>query len=169
MRRKWKICVFQSECNIYGWIGGFLKLNSFVTESLIRVRYQETDQMQVVYHANYLVWFEIGRTDYIRHFGLTYQKLEEQGLFLPVVDLKCRYLQPAQYDDEVLIFTKVFEVTGSKLVFRYQAKGKHDQQLLAKGETTHLWTNQQMKRVHLHRENPELYKRLQSVAEKIRR
>lgn len=137
-----------------------------VTESEIRVRYQETDQMQVVYHANYLVWFEIGRTDFIRQFGLTYQTLEKQGLLLPVVDLKCRYLQPAQYDDEVIIFTKMFEISGSKLVFHYEARRKHDQQLLAKGETTHLWTNPQMKRVHLRREYPELYERLLSVVEK---
>lgn len=135
-------------------------MNPYISESLIRVRYQETDQMGVVYHANYLIWFEIGRTDYIRHLGMTYRALEERGLLLPVVDVQCRFLQPARYDDEVVIQTQISIHNGSKLVFSYEAKRKEDQTLLAKGTSTHLWTDRAMKRVNIRQRYPDIYEKL---------
>lgn len=140
-------------------------MEPYISETTLRVRYQETDQMRVVYHTNYLVWFEVGRTDFIRHFGYTYSQLEEMGLYLPVVDLTCRYISPARYEDDVTIFTKILELRGSKLVFAYEAKRKNEDQLLAKGSTTHIWTNQQMKRVHLQREYPEIHQRLHKMVQ----
>ena len=139
-------------------------MNPYVSETSLRVRYQETDQMRIVYHTNYLVWFEVGRTDYIRHFGYTYSQLEEMGLWLPVIDLSCRYLSPARYEDDVTIFTKILEHRGTKLVFAYEAKHQTDGRLLAKGSTTHFWTNSKMKRVNLLREYPEIYHRLNEVS-----
>lgn len=135
-------------------------MDSYRSESTIRVRYQETDQMGIVYHANYLVWLEIGRTDYIRQFGLTYRDLEELGLLLPVVDVQCRFLQPARYDDEIIIVTSLVMHNGSKLVFNYVAKRKKDNQLLARGSTTHLWTTKEMKRINIRRTHPEIYEKL---------
>ncbi len=135
-------------------------MRPYISESTIRVRYQETDQMGVVYHANYLIWFEVGRTDYIRHFGLTYRKLEELGLLLPVVDVQCRFLQPARYDDEILIHTWMEAHNGSKLVFAYEARRKEDQELLTRGSTTHLWTMKTMKRINIRRTHPEIFDRL---------
>lgn len=140
-------------------------MNSYISKSLLKVRYQETDQMGVVYHANYLVWFEIGRTDYIRQFGYSYGELEEIGLLLPVVEVYSRYLQPARFEDEILIYTQMDKHTGSKLVFTYQVKRKSDQQLLVKGSTTHLWTTRTMKRVNIRTKYPEIYHRLQSMSE----
>lgn len=137
-------------------------MDSYRSESTIRVRYQETDQMGIVYHANYLVWFEIGRTDYIRNLGLTYRGLEEIGLLLPVVDVQCRFLQPARYDDEIVIITSIETHNGSKLAFFYEAKRKKDNQLLAKGSTTHLWTTKEMKRINIRRTHPEIYEKLES-------
>ena len=75
----------------------------------LRVRYQETDQMGVVYYANYLTWFEIGRTEFVRHFGTTYREIEAKGLLLPVVDAECSYLSPARYDDRVAVCTTIAE------------------------------------------------------------
>lgn len=135
-------------------------MEQFTSESIVRVRYQETDQMGVVYYANYLVWFEIGRTDYIRHFGISYRKLEELGLLLPVVDVQCRFLQPACYDDEISISTCLDAHNGSKLIFAYEIKRKPDQRLLARGSTTHLWTDRSLKRMNIKRKYPELYEKL---------
>jgi acyl-CoA thioester hydrolase len=137
-------------------------IEPYIAESTLRVRYQETDQMRVVYHTNYLVWFEVGRTDYIRHFGYTYHQLEEMGLFLPVVDLQCRYLAPAHYDEEISVYTQIAELRASKISFSYEIKHSADQQPLAKGVTTHIWTNQEMKRVNLQRVHPDVYTKLQA-------
>lgn len=87
--------------------------------SRFRVRYAETDQMGVVYHANYLVWCEVGRTDYIRRFGLSYADMERQGLRLAVSDATLRFLGSARYDDEVTVTTTLAAVKSRALVFRY--------------------------------------------------
>lgn len=88
--------------------------------SHIRVRYAETDQMGVVYHANYLVWCEVGRTDFIRRFGLTYAEMERQGLRLAVSDASLRFLGSARYDDEIRVATSLAAVRSRALVFRYE-------------------------------------------------
>jgi acyl-CoA thioester hydrolase len=137
-----------------------------VSESVIRVRYQETDQMGVVYHANYLVWFEVGRTEWIRKLGYTYKDLEEKGLLLPVVDLHVRYAAPARYDEEVTVRTRLAEVAGGKLTFRYEILRKENGQLLVTGTTIHLWVNREYKRVNLKQAFPALYERLVSLVQK---
>ncbi|MBH8597582.1 MULTISPECIES: thioesterase family protein [unclassified Thermoactinomyces] len=129
-------------------------------ETVLRVRYQETDQMGVVYHTNYLVWFEIGRTELIRQFGSSYRKLEENGLLLPVVDIHCKYMHSAKYDDLVLIRTEMKELSGPKVVFSYEISNKETGVKLAKGTTTHLWVNKEMKRVNIKRAFPEIYELL---------
>lgn len=83
----------------------------------MRVRYQETDRMGVVYHANYLNWFEIGRTETIRAAGMTYRELEERGLLLPVTEADLRFRLPARYDDTVAIYTRVESFSGIRLAF----------------------------------------------------
>lgn len=127
---------------------------------MIRVRYQETDQMSVVYHGNYLTWLEMGRTDFIRERGFTYQRLEGQGVLLPVVEVQCRYIQPAKYDEEILIHTFLSELAGSKIVFDYEVRRKTDNSLLAKGMSKHLFTDQHMKRINIKIRLPEVYERL---------
>ena len=73
-------------------------------ETILRVRYSETDKMGIVYYANYLVWFEIGRVDLMRQLGFTYRDMErDHGCFIPVVDARCRYKAPAHYDDEIIV------------------------------------------------------------------
>jgi acyl-CoA thioester hydrolase len=111
-----------------------------ICESAIRVRYEETDQMKVVYHSNYLVWFEIGRTDFIRQIiGLSYASLEEKGVLFPVIEARCKYKVPARYDDELIVQTTVKEVKGVQLTFAYQIIRLEDGELLAKGETVHMY------------------------------
>lgn len=103
----------------------------------VRVRYAETDKMGVVYYANYLVWFEIGRTDWLRDTGATYRVLEEEGLGLPVIEAHCEYRAGARYDDEIEIRTVARLVTPIRLAFDYRVLRQADGQLLATGYTVH--------------------------------
>lgn len=100
-----------------------------------RVTYSETDQMGFVYYANFLVWFEIGRTELIRAAGLTYRELEEMGFMLPVIEASCRYHRPAMYDDFVTIRTRVTELKGVRMSFGYEIV--KDGVVLAEGITRH--------------------------------
>ena len=100
-----------------------------------RVTYAETDKMGFVYYANYLVWFEIGRTELIRASGLAYKELEEMGINLPVIEASCRYKKPVKYDDLITIRTAVSEFEGIRLGFSYEIT--RDGQVLAIGRTLH--------------------------------
>jgi acyl-CoA thioester hydrolase len=102
-----------------------------------RVRYAETDQMAVAYYANYLTWFEIGRTEYLRTAGFAYSSLEKQDLFLPVLETFCRYHGPARYDDRLRIETCVEEMSRVKIKFRYSIYHAESEKLLATGYTVH--------------------------------
>lgn len=134
-----------------------LNVTSHVSQAPIRVRYQETDQMGVVYHSNYLVWFEVGRTTFTRDLGYSYQELEKLGIMLPLIEVKANYRAPARYDDEVIVYTTCTEATGSKLIFEYEVKRKEDGLLLTTGYSIHLWVNKEMKRVNLKEMFPDLY------------
>lgn len=103
--------------------------------STVRVRYAETDQMGVAYHANYFVWFEVARTDWLRTFGVTYRDLEAEGLFLPVIDARCEYRHPARYDDDLRITATARQVSAVRLAFDYEITGPTAQ--LAVGHTVH--------------------------------
>jgi acyl-CoA thioester hydrolase len=117
-----------------------------VCEVTIRVRYAETDQMGVVYHANYFVWFEVGRVEFLRQLGFSYREMEQNdGCCIAVVDARCRYKAPARYDDEVLIRTHLRNVRESLVHFRYELVRISDGVLLAEGETTHIVVDLQMK------------------------
>ncbi len=120
----------------------------------IRVRYAETDQMGVVYYANFLVWFEIGRVELLRQLGFDYKTMEvEDDCFIPVVEVNCRYKAPARYDDQLVIETRMAALRGSVLKFRYRILRGNDAQVLAEGETTHVVTD----RTLLKRALPEKY------------
>ncbi len=143
----------------------------------IRVRYQETDQMGVVFYGNYVTWFEIGRTEWIRNVGFQYNDIEQEGLLLPVVDLNVKYHLPAKYDDTVLICTRVKEFTPLRIEFESQGR-KVDQtnfhaaeydssdnlpgQLLVSGGTKHVWVNKQFQPIRLSKAKPTLYEALVS-------
>jgi acyl-CoA thioester hydrolase len=122
---------------------------SHVYETSLRVRYAETDQMAVVYHSNYLVWFEVGRTGLLRQLGFTYRELEAGGIRLPVAEATCRFKHPAHYDDELVIRTRVTQLRGSLLRFGYEVVRRADAKLLATGETVHLIVNRDMQRTRL--------------------
>jgi acyl-CoA thioester hydrolase len=118
--------------------------------SRIRVRYAETDQMGVVYHSNYFIWFEVGRVDLLRQLGFTYREMEqEEGCYIAVVDARCRFKAPARYDDEIVIRTYLKNVRESLIHFAYQAVRESDGTLLAEGETMHIVTDSDMRKREL--------------------
>jgi acyl-CoA thioester hydrolase len=105
--------------------------------SRIRVRYAETDQMGVVYYANYLVWFEVGRTDLLRESGWNYREMETDGFSLPVIETRCVYHAPAKYDDEIEVRTTGAMLSPVRVQFTYQVVRASDAATLATGITIH--------------------------------
>jgi acyl-CoA thioester hydrolase len=115
----------------------------------IRVRYAETDQMGVVYYANYFVWFEVGRVELMRSLGFEYRDLEEQdGCFLPVVEANCRYKAPARYDDVLRLETRILNLRSSVIRFGYRLlrEATDAPVLLAEGETVHVVVDRVMQK-----------------------
>jgi acyl-CoA thioester hydrolase len=111
-------------------------------ETIVRVRYSETDKMGIVYHANYLVWFEIGRTEYCRARGFSYRDMEEmENAFLVVAESYCRYKAPSYYDDELIIRTHITELRRRSLRFGYEVLRASDGVVVAEGETGHVVTD----------------------------
>lgn len=110
-------------------------------ETQVRVRYAETDAMGVVHHATYLVWFELGRTEYTRAVGLPYREVEAGGTRLVVVEATCRFHRPARYDDLVVVRTGVRDVSKATLTFEYEVTRAGDEVLLAEGCTVHAATD----------------------------
>jgi acyl-CoA thioester hydrolase len=105
--------------------------------STVRVRYAETDQMGVVYYANYFVWFEVGRTDLLRGTGVTYREMEMDGVSLPVIEAHCEYKQPARYDDDLEIRTAGTLMSPVRIAFTYEVVRPRDSQTMATGRTVH--------------------------------
>jgi acyl-CoA thioester hydrolase len=108
-------------------------------DATVRVRYAETDQMGVVYHANYLVWFEVGRVELMRALGIEYKRMEiEDDCRIVVADVHCRYHQSAQYDEVLRIRTRIAESRNRLIKFSYEVIRDADGKVLANGETTHV-------------------------------
>lgn len=114
-------------------------------ETRLRVRYAETDQMGVVYYANYLVWMEVGRVDLCKARGFNYRDMErEDGIFLAVAEATCRYRHPARFDDEIVIKTSIGDAGSRMVTFVYEMRAGKNGQLLANGSTRHIFLNRDM-------------------------
>lgn len=117
-------------------------MNDATSESRLRVRYCETDAMGIAHHAEYLAWYEVGRTDWIRRGSTpseerSYLRLEQAGWFLPVVEVGSRHHAPARYDDELRVVTRLSEATRARMGFEYDVSRAADGLLLAQGRTLH--------------------------------
>jgi acyl-CoA thioester hydrolase len=124
-------------------------------ETLVRVRYAETDQMGVVYYANYLVWMEVARVELCKSLGFRYRDMElEDGVLLAVIEAHCRYLHPARFDEEVIVETRIAEANSRLVEFAYEMRLADSGRKLATGSTRHIFCNREMKRVRL----PEKYR-----------
>ncbi len=125
------------------------------SKSRVRVRYAETDQMGVVYYANYLVWMEVARVDHCRMLGFEYRSMEEDsGAFLAVTEAHCRYRASAKFNDEVDIEAWVSETRSRSIRFAYEMRRASDDEVLATGETLHAVTNREGRMIRL----PEQYR-----------
>jgi acyl-CoA thioester hydrolase len=111
----------------------------------LRVRYKETDQMGIAHHANYIVWFEIGRTDLCRATGFPYTEIEKRGVILVVTDVQCQYRIPYRYDDEVVIRTSVSEIASRRIRFAYELSDAAGA-VRANGTTSHVWLDEKTRR-----------------------
>ena len=108
------------------------------SETRFRARYSETDKMGVIYYANYLVWMEMGRTDYCKSVGFDYRDMELDGANMAVAEATCRYITPARYDDEILVTTRVERLNRRLITFAYVITNASTQALLAEGSTVHI-------------------------------
>jgi|SRR5579872_763175 len=119
-------------------------------ETRFRVRYAETDQMGVVYYANYFIWMELGRAEYFRAVGGRYKDMEDSdGILLAVVDAQCRYLFPARYDEEIAVRTTIVKANRRMVNFEYEIRDPVVDRALARGSTKHIFLNREMKPVKL--------------------
>jgi len=116
-----------------------LESGSRAIETRLRARYAETDQMGVVYYANYFVWMEIGRVEYCRSSGIRYRDLERDGFLLAVAEANCRYLAPARYDDEIVVTTTLGDPSPRMPRFDYEIRDASTGRKLATGYTKHIW------------------------------
>jgi acyl-CoA thioester hydrolase len=115
-------------------------------ESRVRVRYKETDQMGIAHHSNYLVWFEIGRTDLCRATGFPYNEIESRGFILVVTEIACRFRIPYRYDEEVVIRTSVADAASRAMRFAYELYDAGGQDLRANGTSSHLWLDRESRK-----------------------
>lgn len=128
--------------------------------SEVRVLYADTDAMGIVYHTNYIKWFEIGRNEYLRQMGFPYSQLEKQNLWMPVANVECTYKAPATYDDVLEIKAWAGDLKAATITINYEIYRKSTGELLVTGNTKHAITNDQLKPVRFKTYHPELYKRI---------
>lgn len=134
------------------------------SETFIRVRYEETDQMGVVYYAKYFVWFEVGRSEFFRGIGMPYVDFEKNDILLPVIQAYAEYKAPARYDDLVRVVTRVSSLNDVRLAFHYEIFRNEDNRLLVLGGTEHAFVNSDGRPVVLKKHNPFLWRRLLEAA-----
>lgn len=131
-------------------------------ETRVRVRYEETDQMGAVHHSKYIVYFELGRTEFMRHLGFPYSELEKDGFFLPITECYAKYHAPCKFEDEIIIVTSLGEIKNVRIKFNYKIFLKADidgQKLLAEGYTVLGCLNKEGKIIKL----PEKIRRLRNA------
>jgi acyl-CoA thioester hydrolase len=130
------------------------------SETKLTVRYAETDQMGIVHHSHYPVWFEAGRTDFLKGMGMSYGDMEKSGVLLPLSQIFVKFLSPAKYADEILVRTGLQSVSRARAVFSYQVFRAGDGVLLATGETMHAFTDRQLKPINAQKALPIVYSAL---------
>jgi acyl-CoA thioester hydrolase len=134
-------------------------------ETRFRVRYAETDQMGVVYYANYLVWMEVGRVEFCKSAGFNYRDMEhEDGILMAVAECHCRYLAPARFDDEVVVQTWIEQANPRIVTFAYEMRLADDAKKLATGQTRHILVDRQFRRTRL----PKKYFAMFGIAPRLR-
>lgn len=136
------------------------------SESTIVVRYAETDQMGIAHHANYPVWFEVARTDFIKKLGLTYSEMEKMGVMTPLAELGCRYLRPTHYEDALRVIVRVRRLTPSRIEFGYEVFREGEDSPCCTGFTLHAWVDSSTFRpLNMKRAYPQIYSAIGEMME----
>jgi len=135
------------------------------TTTDIIVRYAETDQMGIVHHSVYAVWFEAARTEFGKEIGVPYGECERRGIMLPLIGLECNFKSPAYYGDIVTIVTAVERMTPIRLKVKYEVLNKATGGLLATGSTTHVWTNKDRHPINIKKKHPETFRKYEKTME----
>jgi acyl-CoA thioester hydrolase len=135
----------------------------YISETKLKVRYVETDQMGIVHHSNYYAWFEVGRGDFIEKIGITYNDMEKKGIMLPLKESYCKYIQGAKYEDNITIQTFIEELSPVKVIFNYNVIRELDGKLLAKGKTIHAFVSKEFKIVNLKKEYVNIWEMLRNI------
>ena len=134
------------------------------SESKIIVRYAETDQMGVVHHAVYPVWYEVARTDYIKLIGISYSEMEKLGIMTPLVSLNCRYRGSAFYEDEITVRVHISELSAAKIRFVYELFKSGENRPFHTGDTLHGWVDTKTFRpINMKKAFPEIYKKMEAL------
>jgi acyl-CoA thioester hydrolase len=120
-------------------------------------RYAETDQMGIIHHSNYAVWFEAGRTDLLKKLGVSNTEIEAKGVLLPLYAMNCQFKVPAKYEDEIMVITSLKQVSRVRLCFSYEVVNTLNQKLLATGETMHAWTDKALKPINADKVISDVY------------
>lgn len=136
-------------------------MNSLETKFI--ARYAETDQMGIVHHSNYAVWFEAGRTDFLKKAGISNSSIEAKGALLPLYEMNCQFKSPAKYEDKILVVTKLSSLSRVRLQFSYEVVNADNSKLLATGETMHAWTTRELKPVNAKKIIPDIYSNLSGI------
>ena len=130
----------------------------YYVDTPLTVRYAETDRMGIVHHSNYPVWFEVGRTEFIKQNGISYSEIENQGILLPLLELKCKFISSSTYEDRIIVRTSIKSYTKTRLTFYYEVfKESNMKNPITTGETVHVWTNANLKPINLQKHNEYLY------------
>jgi acyl-CoA thioester hydrolase len=135
----------------------------YINKAKITVRYVETDKMGIVHHSNYYAWFEVGRTEFIKHCGMGYGDMEVAKVMMPLIETHCKYIEGAKYEDEITIETWIEEMNGAKVIFNYSAIRDRDKKVLAKGSTVHAFVNEEFRIINLKKKRPEIWEKLQML------
>ena len=137
-----------------------------IAKTKILPRYAETDQMGIIHHSVYAIWYEQARTDFFNKIGMKYDEIEKMGIMTPLVELNCQYKRPAYYNQEVEIRTKIIELTPAKFTLEYNIFDSGEN-LINIGETTLAWSDAKtFKIINLKKTYPEMYEKLEQLIEK---
>lgn len=135
------------------------------SKTRLTVRYAETDQMAIVHHSNYPIWYEAGRTDFTEAMGMPYTKIEEEGVLFPLLELHCNYIQAAKYGDVVIVETSVTKLSMVKVEFSYKVYRESDGKLLNTGSTVHGMVTKKLRPINMKKEKKEIYDLLEQALE----
>lgn len=136
-----------------------------VAETKIIVRYAETDKMGIAHHSVYPIWYEAARTESIKKIGISYSEMENLGIMTPLVELNCKYILPADYEDVLLVQVYITKVTPVRVVFEYKIYNEKDNSLINTGSTVHAFIGKNMKPLNLKKNFPDMYEKFNNLVE----